>query len=84
LLRSRSKIKAPQGSSYHKLTWAYLNFLRPQAKRQGIGRAVLEFWSSRYGIAAVERHTGIPNDEGSHPTGDAPGFVELMVKEGLL
>jgi hypothetical protein len=34
--------------------------------------------------AAVERHTGIPNEEGSELTGDAPTFVARMVDEGLL
>jgi RimJ/RimL family protein N-acetyltransferase len=71
--------------TYYKLTWAFLDKLGPAYVHQGIGRAALQFWCSLSGeAAAVERYTGIPNDEGSELTGDAPPFVEKMVAEGLL
>jgi hypothetical protein len=70
---------------YYKLVWAHLNFLGAGYTHQGIGHAALRFWNGLSGqAAAVERHTGIPNDEGSHLTGDAPGFVARMVDAGLL
>jgi hypothetical protein len=58
---------------YYKLVWAYLDRLDPQYSRQGLERAALHFWTSLSGqVAAVERHTGIPNEEGSHLTSDVP------------
>lgn len=54
-------------------------------KGLGIGRACLEFhkaiFSSPIWAAADD---GIQRDDGSHLTGDGPGFIAKMVAEGLV
>lgn len=79
-------IEGDHFTQYYKLIWAFLDRLDPQYTHQGLGRAALQFWRKCSGemAAAVERHTGIPNEEGSELTGDAPTFVARMVDEGLL
>jgi hypothetical protein len=74
----------PHVSGYYKLIWAYLDHAGDKYKRSGLGREALKLWNETYGPAAVERHTGIPNSQGSHLTADAPGFVDQMVREKLL
>ncbi|WP_143029719.1 hypothetical protein [Bradyrhizobium brasilense] len=69
---------------YWKLVYAYLDKAGDRYKRSGLGREALKLWILSYGPAAVERDTGIPNSQGSHLTGDAPGFVAKMVEEKLL
>ncbi|WP_194454398.1 hypothetical protein [Bradyrhizobium sp. CCBAU 53421] len=71
---------------YWRFMWAHLDFLGDKFKKQGIGRAALEMWHecSRE-KAVVARNDGITREDGSsHLTGDAPGFVDRMVQEGLL
>lgn len=68
-----------------KLMWAYLDLADPKYKHQGIGRRILQIMIERSGMPIIaEEHTGIPNEEGSHLTGDAPSFVARMQDEGLI
>lgn len=72
------------GPSYFKLDKAFLDKAGATYKRRGVGREALKLWVEYFGPAAVERPNGIPNDQGSHLTGDAPSFVAQMVDEQLL
>lgn len=52
---------------------------------QGIGRECMRILSQDYGYTVVaSRDDGIRRDDGSHLTGDAPGFFQKMVSEGLV
>lgn len=54
-------------------------------KKQGIGRACLEFFTEMTDSTVYTRpDDGIVRDDGSHLTEDAPGFVGKMQEEGLL
>lgn len=52
---------------------------------QGIGQEILEWIIESSGAAIyVTQDDGIPRDDGSHLTGDAPIFVDNMRKKGLI
>lgn len=54
-------------------------------KKQGIGRACLEFFIETTGAIVYTRpNDGNQLDDGSHLTEDAPGFVNQMQNEGLI
>ena len=68
-----------------KLTWAYLDEAGPEYKFNGIGRACLRFVREASGMEIIAgEDTGLRQDDGSHPTGDAPTFSDRMRKEGLI
>lgn len=54
-------------------------------KEEGIGRAALQFFKD-YTNSEIytSSPTGSVRDDGSHLTEDAPGFVQKMIKEGLI
>ena len=52
--------------------------------RAGLGRAALEFFIDITGASVYARQIEDEPDDGSHLTGDAPEFVDKMIKEGLL
>ena len=67
------------------LTNAFLDDEGGSYLRQGIGRRILEMVSEESDMEIfAHRHDGIQRDDGSHLTGDAPAFVERMVKDGLI
>ena len=68
-----------------RLTRAYLDKSGSAYKRQGIGRRCLQLVreASELEITAAE-DDGQRKDDGSHLTGDAPGFVARMRDEGLI
>jgi hypothetical protein len=68
-----------------KLVWAYLDRVDKKYKRQGIGCRILQIAKERYGMPIVaEDNDGLRKDDGSHLTGDAPGFVSQMRRRGLI
>jgi len=71
--------------NHYLLSWAYLDLAGDSYKRCGIGRTALQLHQelAEYPIVARD-NDGIRQDDGSHLTGDAPGFVEQMRKEGLI
>jgi len=71
--------------NHYLLSWAYLDMADDSYKRCGIGRTALKLHQelAEYPIVARD-NDGIKRDDGSHLTGDAPGFVEQMRKEGLI
>jgi hypothetical protein len=77
--------EGPGGEPYFKLTHAHLE--GPDGPDQGryahrgVGREILKSMSQP---VVVGRDDGQRRDDGSHLTGDGPGFVAKMVKEGLL
>ena len=68
-----------------KMRWAYLDQLGGSYLRQGIGRRCLELVKafSSLGIIAAA-NDGQQQEDGSHLTGDAPGFVAKMRREGVI
>jgi len=67
-----------------KLIWAFLD-KQTQYTQQGIGRRCLQIMKERYGLPIIaEDNDGIERSDGSHLTGDAPGFVAQMRREGVI
>jgi GNAT superfamily N-acetyltransferase len=82
--RLRFREISDDNGCYLKLVWAYLDKLADY-KGQGIGRECLRVVRDRYSLPiTAEDHDGIRQDDGSHLTGDAPGFVAKMREEGLI
>lgn len=70
---------------YLKLAWAYLDKVDPSYCKKGIGRECLRLVAEASGLPIVAAdNDGHQQDDGSHLTGDAPGFVERMRAEGLI
>ncbi len=69
----------------HYITWMFLNKTSAKYLRQGIGREALKFFKDYFGtkIYAAD-NDGFQKNDGSHLTGDAPGFVSQMKKEGII
>jgi len=78
-------IEGDKGSDALKLIWAYLDKSGPKYLDQGIGTECLkiayEYWG--YPIFAEDDHGHTSND-GGHPTGDAPTFLEKKRQQGLI
>lgn len=75
----------PGGSSYYHITWMYLDLKDSSYLHNGIGREALTFFKEFYGLPiTASDNDGLRKDDGSHLTGDAPGFVEKMRDEGLI
>ena len=57
-----------------------------QYKRQGVGCEVLKFFRSETNCQSLyaRPNDGIPRDDQSHLTGNAPNFVAKMLKLGLI
>jgi hypothetical protein len=67
------------------ITWMYLDQLSDKYKKKGIGRACLEFFSESFQMPIYAAHNdGNRRQDGSHLTGDAPGFISRMRTEGLV
>lgn len=54
-------------------------------KGQGVGRQCLKLHKEMFGapLTAGSSHSG-KQDDGSHLTGDGPGFIEKMREEGIV
>lgn len=75
----------PGNEEAYLLVWMYMDRLDTSYKRQGIGRAALQFHKECFDTAIVARdHDGHTRDDGAHLTGDAPSFVQAMMKEGII
>lgn len=71
--------------SWYKIKWMYMDLLDESYKRKGIGRECIRFFEEITGdILTAEYDDGIPKNDGSHLTQDAPAFVSQMRKEGLI
>ena len=71
--------------TYYRLTWMYLDVLDSSYKRQGIGREALLFHRRTFDCPiCVADDSGLKREDGSHLTGDAPGFVVRMITENIL
>lgn len=54
-------------------------------KHEGIGREALTFFREIHGLPiTASKEDGLKKDDGSHLTGDAPGFVQKMRDEGII
>jgi len=54
-------------------------------KKMGLGRAAIQFFIDYYGCNVYTRpNDGQTQDDGSHLTEDAPGFVSSLQKEGII
>lgn len=72
-------------SEHYKITWMYLDKQGRGYLRQGIGRAALQFHKEIFNTHIVSSNNdGIVKGDGSHLTGDAPGFISKMRQEGLV
>lgn len=71
--------------SYYYITWMYLDIVSPTYTHQGIGRKALEF-HKRFFIKPIfaAENDGMIKSDGSHLTGDAPGFVARMKALGII
>ena len=71
--------------SYLHLTHAFLDEAGRGYVHKGIGRRCLELVRELSGLSiSASDHDGQRRDDGSHLTGDAPGFVFKMREEGLI
>ena len=71
--------------SYLKLTWAFLDNNNKANIHKGIGRECIKLMNEHTGFPiCAAQNNGRQNSDGSHLTGDAPGFVAKMEEEGLL
>lgn len=62
-----------------------LDELGPSYLRHGLGRATLQFRGEVFrSPLVVADNDGLKRDDGSHLTGDAPGFVAVLSKEELM
>ncbi|MBK9160480.1 MAG: hypothetical protein IPM27_02760 [Nitrosomonadales bacterium] len=73
-----------RGDCYY-IKWMCLDQLDPKYTHKGIGRAALSFFKEVYmcSITAAE-YDGARRDDGSHLTGNAPGFIAKMRDEGIV
>lgn len=68
-----------------KLVWMYLDRAGKSYIHSGIGRHMLQLMNEfNGGPVFAESVGGEKQDDGSHLTGDAPGFVTKMREEGLI
>ncbi|MBI2794155.1 MAG: hypothetical protein HYX66_05835 [Ignavibacteria bacterium] len=59
--------------------------IEPNHKMQGIGTEILKRHKQQYGLSIrAAENDGQRRDDGSHLTGDAPGFVSRMKERGLI
>lgn len=71
--------------SYLKLVWAYLDALDSSYTRQGIGRECVRLMKESSGLSIFSSdNDSLRQDDGSHLTGDAPGFIAKLNEEGLI
>lgn len=69
----------------YRLTWMFLDRAGPQFKHRGLGREALRFHKDYFGCPIIAAdNDGIRRADGSHLTGDAPGFVAKMRAEGII
>lgn len=70
---------------WYKITWMFLDAAGNKYTHQGIGRECLKWHKEIYmlPITAAEDN-GQTYDDGSHLTGDAPGFIRKMREEGIV
>lgn len=73
------------GDERYYITWMYLDKQGARYLRQGIGEASLRFHKECFDstLYAAE-HDGTRKSDGSHLTGDAPGFIRRMRDKGLI
>jgi hypothetical protein len=66
-------------------TYHITNLGLEDCKGQGVGRRCLELHKENFGepLTAGSSHSG-KQDDGSHLTGDGPGFIEKMREEGIV
>lgn len=69
----------------YKLRWMYLDKLGNQYKKMGIGTAAILFDKDFFDCAVyADYNDGIPKDDGSHLTQDAPSFVGKLRDQGII
>lgn len=71
--------------SYYKLTWMYLDKLEGRYKNLGLGRACIEQFNDFFDtVVHASENDGQTQNDGSHLTQDAPGFIDKLRVEGLI
>ncbi|ATG20937.1 hypothetical protein CO705_14190 [Ralstonia pickettii] len=79
------EIEQDRGPSAYKLIWMYLDMAGPEYKSCGIGQKILELMNEFTGGPIIAGSgDGRQSDDGSHLTGDGPGFVAKMRSRGLI
>lgn len=72
-------------SDYFRIVWMFLDKNGSSYVRQGIGRECLKQHKAIFNTPIVAADDdGIRKNDGSHLTGDAPGFISQMRREGLV
>jgi hypothetical protein len=80
--RLRFRMIEDDSNNFLKLSWAYLDLASVEFKRQGIGRECLRRVREISGLPIIAAsHDGHQQDDGSHLTGDARGFVERCAQK---
>jgi len=70
---------------YYYITSMFMNLRDDSYLCNGIGRAALIFFKDFYSLPIkASKNDGLRKDDGSHLTGNAPGFVEKMRNEGII
>lgn len=78
-------LREDEYSDCYKITWMYLDKKGRGYLRQGIGRAALQFHKEIFNAnIEASNNDGIMRIDGSHLTGDAPGFISKMRQEGFV
>lgn len=68
-----------------KMVWAYLDESGPGWTRQGIGSEIVRLVRDVSDMVVIaSENDGHQRSDGSHLTGDAPGFVARMKEKGLI
>lgn len=81
----RIEFKYDDYEDAHKIIWMYLDKLGDNYKRQGIGKECVKFYKEFFDCRVyAEQNDGIRKDDGSHLTGDAPGFVQSLRDQGII
>lgn len=76
-------MREDEGDYY--ITWMYLDKSGNKFTQRGIGRQALLFFKDHYDVLiSAAENDGMERDDGSHLTGDGPGFVEKLRLEGII
>lgn len=67
------------------LTWAFLDLNEKKYTNQGIGEKIIDIACNIFDGPIYARYPdGQQHDDGSHLTGNAPGFVNKLISKGKM
>lgn len=74
-----------EGSGEYMITWMYMDLNDKKYKGLGLGEEAVRFFKEYVGgVITARDNDGMRQDDGSHLTQDAPGFVDKMRRIGLI